>query len=180
MAALRNAFVSPPIGTERKMAGLRLLQPSIQADPASVRTEELSGLSGLMADHGEEEEERLTDEEYEIVQRDEARDIPSEFLHSYGTMSPGSRRRRRRKRKNSWRRRSGSYSPLVPSPRSRHYHHHQQQPYFSLSPQALREGEGRELEPRVQRAWGSTSAVSQVSKQCKTNCYKIPVEFCIG
>jgi hypothetical protein len=169
MAALRNGFVSPPIGTERKMAGLRLLQSTIQADPASMRAEDLSELSGLVADHGEEdeEEERHTDEEYEIVQRDEARDIPSEFLHSYGTMSPGSRRRRRRKRKKSWRRRSGSltsYSPLLPSPRPRHYHHHHQQhPYFSLSPQVLREGEGRELEPGVQRAWGSTSAISQVS-----------------
>ena len=173
---LRNGFVSPPIGTERKMAGLRLLHPGIQADQhaASTRAEELSELSGLITAHGEEDEEEreeggLTDEEYEIVQREEARDMPREFLHSYGTLSPGSRRRKkRRRRRNSLRRRSGSvasYSPLLPSPARlpRGYHYHQQQPYFSLSPQALREGEGPPGGVGMQRTWDSTSAIPQVS-----------------
>ena len=151
------------------MAGLRLVPASLQADPSSARAEELSELSGLIAGHGldeEEEEERErgrdTDEEYEIVQKEEARDMPSEYLHNYGTLSPRSRRRRRRKRRNSWRRRSGSvssYTPLIPSPR---HHHRYSQPYFSLSPQALREG-GDQLD--VQRAWGSTSAIPQVSRK---------------
>ena len=162
MAALRNGYVSPPAGTERKMAGLRLLQPGSHGyHPLPSRADELSELSGLMAEQEEErdEEERDTDGEYDMVQKEEAAEMPPNFprsfvCRSYGTLSPSSRRRRR-KRKNSWRRRSGAFSPVLPPS---HPHHHPHHPYFSLSPQRMRQ-ESSEAE---QRAWGSTSVIPQV------------------
>ena len=68
MAALRNGYVSPPAGTERKMAGLRLLHSGggFQSGQAS-RVEELSELSGLLQQNEEEEEEEEEETETSTI-----------------------------------------------------------------------------------------------------------------
>ena len=126
--------MSPPAGTERKMAGLRLLHSGggFQSGQAS-RVEELSELSGLLQQNEEEEEEEEeTETEYDMVEREEAADMPPRFAQSlagrsYGAVSPAVKTRRRKRRNPGQRRSAGSPQTFS-----------EQHPYFSLSPQALR------------------------------------------
>lgn len=147
MAAVLKGYLSTqslPVGTEKKMAGLQLVSPT-----GYSRVEELSELSGLIVEEdGESEGEKDKDtdvEEYDVVQREEAADMPPQFPRcasaSYGAISPCSPRRKRKRT----RRRVSSYSQNVP-------------PHFSLSPQHL----PREHDSHHHRQYFSTTALAQV------------------
>ena len=163
MAAVLKSYISPqslPVGMEKKMAGLQLLHPSVQCE--SSRVEELSELSGLIVQEEEEESEgdRDTDSEYDMVQREEAADMPLNFprsagncVRSYGAISPSVRRSSRRGKKRRRRRRAGVSSQLF-SPVAG--------PPFSLSPQAWRDRSGEYAVHDRHRRYFSTSALAQV------------------
>lgn len=161
------------------MPGLRLLLSGAPRDNPS-REEELAELSSALLEGNtndgtavsleeEREEEGLTDEEYEIVQKEEANGMPRNFprgmtSRSYGALSPTPRKRRRRRgRKHSFRRKSGSYtySPLPTHPQSYQQHN----PYYSLSPYHGTDHAARFRTPvhdnHHQRPWGSSSELPQ-------------------
>ena len=161
MTAVLKGYMSPPLGTEKKMAGLQLLHPSVRNGPS--RVDELSELSGLIVPEGgegEEEDEgtRDTDVEYDMVQREEAANMPPHFAHSvgefrgygYGAISPAARKRRPRKHHHPRKR----FSELVP-PRPIHSQ-------FSLSPHALRQDHSQlhSLQERHRRFY-SAAALTQ-------------------
>lgn len=160
MAAVLKGYLSTqslPVGMEQKMAGLQLVNPTSYS-----RVEELSELSGLIAEEdeledgeGEGEEDRDTDVEYDVIQREEAADMPSQFPRcGYGAISPGSLHRKRRRKR---RRLTSSYSQDVP-------------PHFSLSPQhLLRENNDLHHPPHRHRRYFSTTALAQVHGRATEN-----------
>ena len=170
MAATLKGYISTqslPVGMEKKMPGLQFLHPSVQCGPS--RVEELSELSGLIVQEEEEEEsgegegdgDRDTESEYDMVQKEEAADMPLNFprsagncARSYGTINcPAIRRNPRRRKKRRRRRRAGVSSELF-SPVAA--------PPFSLSPQALRDRSGEYAIHDHHRRFFSTSALAQV------------------
>ena len=167
MTAVLKGYTSPqslPVGMEKKMPGLQFLRPSVQCGPS--RVEELSELSGLIVQEeesgeGEGDGDRDTDSEYDMVQREEAADMPlnfprcaGNFARSYGSINgPALRTNSRRRKKRRRRRRAGVSSELF-SPVAA--------PPFSLSPQALRDRSGEYAIHDSHRRFFSTSALARV------------------
>ena len=162
MVAVMKGHLAPhslPVGMDKKMAGLQLINSHVQS--CSSRAEEFSELSCLIAggeeegeeegDEGGTEQDRDTDVEYDMVQREEAADMPPHlhsYSHGYGALSLSSahsRKKRHRKRHRSHSRASADLHPQ-----------------FSLSPHALRRHhEHYPLHDRHRRFY-STTALEQV------------------
>ena len=129
MAAVLKGYFpqqSLPVGLEKRMAGLH---PDASVPSRSSRGGELSELSCLISEEEEGgEQERESDADYEMVQREEAADMPPEVMlqgyRGYGAVSPDGQQRKRRKRRRHHRR--PPRSPLHSlSPHPYHEHHHQ-------------------------------------------------------
>ena len=175
MTAVLKGYIAAPVGTERKMAGLQLLPTSnIHNGGPTTRVDELSELSGLIAREEDEYEDRDTDTEYHMVQKEEAADMPPNFprsvsghgCRSYGaTSSPAAvkRRRRRQARKHSRPHSRGSSGFLSPQPH-----------LYSLQPHALRQDhEYNHLNHlhEQHRRFYSTTAIPQVHTHTHTHTH---------
>ena len=143
MAAMLKGYISPPLGTEKKMPGLQFLHPSVQNGPPP-RVDELSDLSGLIAqeedDEAAEREREGDEEEYDMVQREEAADMPPNFprsvavCRSYGAISHAAPRKRRRPRSRRYSTHSADLPPFV----AHHFSLSSRRGYYS--PQDRRSG----------------------------------------
>lgn len=154
MAATLKGYISPPLGTEKKMAGLQLLHRSVQNGPP--RVDELSDLSGLIVQEEEDDEaaaerEGEGDADYDMIQREEAADMPSNFprsvavCRSYGAISHATPRKRKR-------------------PRSRRYSTHSAELPFVAHHFSLSSRRGRYF-PRDRRSeFVNSTTLSRVSK----------------
>ena len=158
MAAVTKGHLAPhslPVGMDKKMAGLQLINSHVQS--CSSRAEELSELSCLIAggeeegDEGGTEQDRDTDVEYDMVQREEAADMPPHlhsYSHGYGALSPSSAHSRKKRHRKRYRSHSRASADLPPQ--------------LSLSPYALRgHHEHYRLHDRHRRFY-STTALEQV------------------
>lgn len=152
MAAVLKGYLatqSLPVGMDKKMAGLQLVNQS-----SNSRVEELSELSGLIVEEDEVDEredggdgDEDTEVGYHVVQREEAAGMPLNFPHnastSYGAISPSRPHRKRKRRRRS----DGSHD--VP-------------PHSSLSPQAYRPAHDLHSPQNCHRRYFSTTALAEV------------------